>query len=56
LFLNYFYDENFTPAQQACKSEMWSLFKEAKAAGKRAFWHIAKLFINDTHINMPSSI
>jgi hypothetical protein len=32
------------------------MFKEAKAAGKRAFWRAAKLFINDTQICPPSSI
>ncbi len=30
-------DEDLTPTQQARKSKMWSLFKEAKATGKRAF-------------------
>jgi hypothetical protein len=30
-------DEDFTPTQQACKSKLWPLFKEAKAAGKRTF-------------------
>jgi len=30
-------DEDFTPVQQARKSEMRPLFKEAKAANKRAF-------------------
>jgi hypothetical protein len=30
-------DEDLTPAQQARKLELWSLFKEAKAAGKFAF-------------------
>ncbi len=49
-------DEDFTPVQQACKSELWPLFKEAKAAGKRAFWRAAELFINDTRICPPSSI
>ncbi len=41
-------DEDFTPAQQARKSELWPLFKEAKAASKRTFWRAAKLFINGT--------
>jgi NADH:ubiquinone oxidoreductase subunit F (NADH-binding) len=30
-------DEDLTPAQQARKSELWSLFKEAKAMGKHTF-------------------
>jgi hypothetical protein len=30
-------DEDLTPAQQAQKSELWPLFKEAKAVGKRTF-------------------
>ncbi len=30
-------NEDLTPAQQARKSKLWSLFKEAKATGKRAF-------------------
>jgi hypothetical protein len=40
-------DEDLTPTQQVCKSELWSLFKEAKAANKRAFWRAAELFINN---------
>jgi hypothetical protein len=49
-------DKDLTLAQQACKSEIWPLFKEAKVVNKRAFWRIAKLFVNDTHICMPSSV
>jgi hypothetical protein len=49
-------DEDLTPAQQARKSELWPLFKEAKAAGKRAFWRAVELFINSTRICPPSSI
>jgi hypothetical protein len=30
-------DEDLTPAQQARKLKLWSLFKEAKAVGKHAF-------------------
>jgi hypothetical protein len=30
-------DEDLTPTQQVCKLELWPLFKEAKAIGKRAF-------------------
>jgi hypothetical protein len=30
-------DEDLTPMQQARKSELWPLFKEAKAASKWAF-------------------
>jgi hypothetical protein len=30
-------DENLTPTQQAHKSGLWPLFKEAKAASKRTF-------------------
>jgi hypothetical protein len=30
-------DEDFTPTQQAHKSKLWPLFKEAKATSKRAF-------------------
>ncbi len=41
-------DEDLTPTQQACKSKLWPLFKEAKAAGKRAFWRVVELFINGT--------
>jgi hypothetical protein len=25
---------------------MWPLFKEAKTAGKHAYWRVAKLFVN----------
>jgi hypothetical protein len=49
-------DEDLTLAQQARKSELWPLFKEAKAASKRAFWRAAELFINGTRICPPSSI
>jgi hypothetical protein len=41
-------DEDLTPVQQAHKSKQWPLFKDAKVAGKHAFWHSAELFINDT--------
>jgi hypothetical protein len=30
-------DKDLTPAQQARKSELWPLFKEAKVTSKRAF-------------------
>jgi hypothetical protein len=43
-------DEDLMPAQQAHKSEMWPLFKEAKATSKRAFGCVAELFVNDTQI------
>ncbi len=49
-------DEDLILAQQACKSELWSLFKEAKVVGKRAFWWVSELFINSTWICLPSSI
>jgi hypothetical protein len=48
-------DEDLTPTQQACKSELWPLFKEAKATTKRTFWHVAKFFVNNTQIYPPSS-
>jgi hypothetical protein len=35
-------------AQQARKSNLWPLFKEAKVASKRAFWRGVELFINGT--------
>jgi hypothetical protein len=43
-------DKDLTLAQQACKSESWSLFKEAKVAGRRAFWCAAELFVDNTQI------
>jgi hypothetical protein len=49
-------DEDLTLTQQACKSELWLLFKEAKVTCKHAFWRATKLFINDTQICLPSSI
>jgi hypothetical protein len=49
-------DEDLTPTQQARKSELWPLFKEAKAAGKRAFWRAVKLFVDGTQICPSSSI
>ncbi len=41
-------DKDLMPTQQACKSELWSLFKEAKAVGKRASWRVTKLFVDNT--------
>jgi hypothetical protein len=41
-------DKDLTPTQQVRKSELWSLFKEAKAAGEHSFWRIAELFVGDT--------
>ncbi len=49
-------DKDLTSTQQARKSKLWSLFKEAKATSKRAFWHAAKFFVDDTQISLPSSI
>jgi hypothetical protein len=49
-------DEDLTPTHQARKLELWPLFKEPKVVGKRAFWHVAKLFVNDTQICPPSTI
>ncbi len=48
--------EDLMPAQEAHKSEIWPLFKEAKVANKRAFWRAPELFINDIQICLPSSI
>ncbi len=47
-------DENLMPTQQARKSELWPLFKEAKAVGKRTFWRAAELFVDDIQICPPS--
>jgi hypothetical protein len=41
-------DEDLMPTQQAHKSELWPLFKEAKATGKRAFWRVVELFVDNT--------
>jgi hypothetical protein len=41
-------DKDLMPTQQARKSELWPLFKEAKAASKRAFWRATELFVNNT--------
>ncbi len=49
-------DEDLILAQQARKSELWPLFKEAKAASKRTFWRAAELFVNGTRICPPSFI
>jgi hypothetical protein len=49
-------DKDLTLAQKVHKLELWPLFKEAKAVGKRAFWHVAELFIDGTRICSPSSI
>jgi hypothetical protein len=49
-------DEDLTPAHQACKLELWPLFKEAEAKGKRAFWCTTELFINGVRICPLSSI
>ncbi len=34
------------PHTHAHKSELWPLFKDAKATSKRTFWHTTELFIN----------
>jgi hypothetical protein len=39
-------DEDLKPTQQARKLELWSMFKEAKAASKCAFRCVAELFVN----------
>jgi hypothetical protein len=49
-------DEVLTLAQQARKLELWPLFNEAKATCKRAFWRLAKLFVDGIYICSPSSI
>jgi len=49
-------DEDLMPTQQAHKSKLWPLFKEAKVAGKRAFWHATELFVDGIQICLPSSI
>ncbi len=37
--------EDMTPLQQARKRAAWPVFKEAKAAGKKAYWRADKLFV-----------
>ncbi len=49
-------DEDFTPTQQARGSELRPLFKEAKAAGKHAFWCATELFVYGIQIFPPSTI
>jgi hypothetical protein len=49
-------DEDFTPTQQVCKSELWPLSKEAKVAGKRVFWCATEFFVDNTQIFPPSFI
>jgi hypothetical protein len=49
-------DKDLMPTQQACKSKLWPLFKEAKAVSKRAFWRTAELFVDNTQICPPSFI
>ncbi|CAK9260310.1 unnamed protein product [Sphagnum jensenii] len=59
-------DEDLTPAQQARKSELWSLFKEAKAMGKhtrlsslrlnnQVLWLNARLTIRVLVVGVTSS-
>jgi hypothetical protein len=47
-------DEDLTPTQQACKLELWPLFKEAKVASKCAFWRVAEFFVDNIQICPPS--
>ncbi len=35
-----------TPLQQSKKRAAWSAYKDAKTAGKKAYWRAEKLFIN----------
>ncbi len=39
-------EEDMTPWQLAQKRAAWSTFKNAKTAGKKAYWRAEKLFIN----------
>ncbi len=48
-------DEDLTPTQQAQKQTAWATFKEAKAAGKRVYWHGADLYINHKVVNSPTA-
>lgn len=43
-------EEDLTPLQQSKKRAAWPAFKEAKAAGKKAYWRAEKLFINDREV------
>jgi hypothetical protein len=49
-------DKDLTLTQQAHKSKLWPLFKEAKVASKCAKRRTTKLFINGIQICPPSSI
>jgi hypothetical protein len=49
-------DEDLMPAQQACKLELWPLFKEAKVAGKHVFRRVIEPFIYDIQICPPSFV
>jgi len=49
-------DKDLMLEQQARKSELWPLFKEAKVTSKRAFWRVVDLFINGIRICPPSSM
>jgi hypothetical protein len=47
-------DDDLTPTQQTQKRAAWATFKEAKAAGKRAFWRGAELYVNNLLVKCSS--
>jgi hypothetical protein len=49
-------DEDLTPAQHACKVELWPLFKEAKVVGKHVFQCVIEPFVDNIQICPPSFV
>ena len=43
-------EEDLTKQQQEQKRASWHLFEKAKAEKKKAYWHGADLYINDTKV------
>jgi hypothetical protein len=43
-------EEDLTKQQQEQKRASWHLFEKAKAKKKKAYWHGANLYINDTKV------
>jgi len=45
-------EEDLTKQQQEQKRASWHLFEKAKAKKKKAYWHGANLYINDTKVTV----
>ena len=47
--------DELTPMEFAAQQPLWPLFKEARAAGKKAHFHRARLFVDGEEVKAPIS-